>query len=119
MTNEKLTQKKALEYVLTNCELPDDVKEKLEGMVETLSHRKAGERKPTAKQIESNRLREVIYDYLCETGESLTCSELAKRIPDFEDGQNQKVSGLMRALVAEGRVTKVIDHGKSLFSATR
>ena len=61
--------------------------------------------------------KELIVGFLgtCDTG--VTCTEIGKNIPELTDFNNQKISALMRALVADGRVTKeVTKGGKSLFS---
>ena len=51
--SEKMTNRKALDYVLENCDLPSDVSEKLSAMLVALDKKSGGTRKPTANQIAS------------------------------------------------------------------
>ena len=56
---EKVTNKSALNYVLTNFELPADVKEKLENMVAQLEKKSASPKKETKTQKENKELCEL------------------------------------------------------------
>lgn len=78
--------------------------------------------KPTATQVANERYRSLILDFLSTQSEGVTCTEIAKGIPELSEFNNQKVSALMRGLTfdpernPEGQVDKSIVKGKSLFT---
>jgi hypothetical protein len=118
----KMTNVKALDYVLENCDLPSDVREKLENM-KAVTQRKntnSGERKETPDQIKNKEYMEKIVEFLDSLpadSEGATCTEILKGIPELnENFQVQKVSGLVRKLRLDGRVTSKEVKGKPLYS---
>lgn len=117
MTN-KMTVKNSIQYVLDNCEIPADVREKLTSHVEALSRKStSGTRKPTARQTENATLRAEIVDFLANATEGYTCTELAKAIPSLEGMNNQRISALLVPLVKDKVVIKETVKGKSVFSS--
>lgn len=83
MTN-KMTNKKALTYVLENmAEIPADVKERLEGMVAALENKAAStKRKPTAKQTENEGFKSLILEFMrAKPNRLLACTEIGKEVP--------------------------------------
>lgn len=78
--------------------------------------------KPTATQIANERYRSLILDFLSTQSEGVTCTEIAKGVPELSEFNNQKVSALMRGLTYDaernpaGQVDKAIVKGKSLFT---
>ena len=82
-----------------------------------LSHKKGGERKPTAKQKENEGLKTVILNWLNEQTEVKTVTEMMKGIPELEGMSNQKVSALVKQLKDAELIDKTIDKGRSYFSA--
>ena len=50
---EKMTNVKALSYILTNCELPEDVKSKVEAMKASYEKKASAVRKTTPTQTEN------------------------------------------------------------------
>ena len=61
---EKITNVKAIDYVIANCEVPTEVKEKLEKMREQFVKKNSAERKPTANQVENQGYKADILAYL-------------------------------------------------------
>ena len=59
---DKMTNRKALTYVMENFDLPDDVAEKLSAMLTALDKKSGGTRKPTANQIANEELKTRIWD---------------------------------------------------------
>lgn len=96
----KMTNLKAVQYVLTNCELPADVAERLNAIAASLSKKASGsgEKKPTATQIANLGLQDKVLAYLRESGAHATCTEILKAIPELEGFGTQKVVPLIRAL---------------------
>ena len=119
MTNitmtEKMTNKKALNYVLENCEIPAEVAEKLEGMVAQLEKRNASERKPSARQVENGALKQAILDAM-EVGRLYSVGEMIKEFTFFPaDITPQRVSALMTNLVVDKKVIREVDKRKVFF----
>lgn len=104
----KMTNKGALNYVLTNCELPTEVSDKLTAMVAALEKKSSGERKPTAKQTANEAVRAQIVAYINDnmSGDGFTCADLLKVVPGLADKSNQYVSALMRQALLAGEVSK-------------
>lgn len=65
----------------------------------------ASSSKPSKEDIEKDRLRSLLYDYMREHGR-VTCSEMLKNIPDFYEFNVNKVTGLLRNPVLDGIVKK-------------
>jgi hypothetical protein len=112
---EKMTNVKAIDYVMENFELPADVAEKLTKMRDQFVKKNSGERKPTAKQAEKTahdaELRSAIVNEM-EMDTLYSASDLIKSLPTLSaepDLSPAKVSYLMRALVDDGSVAKVLD----------
>ena len=128
MTNNKLTNKKALEIAIKAIETSsfstsdfktDEIVEKLNKMLAQVEKKSGGERKPTAKQEENKRLEKIILDYLTGQTESKTVTDMMKEIPELDGMSNQKVSALVKELKDAGLVEKQVDKGRSLFRLSK
>ena len=110
MTNSKMTNRKALSYILDNCDLPADVSEKISAMIAALDKKATAERKPTAKQTENASVRAEVVDYINDNydaeGDGFTCSDLLKVVPVLADKSNQYASAILRQAVLNGEVSK-------------
>ena len=115
MTMEKMTNVKAINYVLGNCEVPADVKEKLEKMREQFVKKNSAERKPTANQVENQGYKADILAYLV-TVESATITDLMKAVPILAELSNQRVSAIVRQLKDSGEVVREEIKRKAYFS---
>ena len=113
----KMTQKNAIAYVIENCELPEGVLAKLEGMKAQLEKKSAhkGERKPTKTQIANEGFKACIVENM-EPNRLYTVSELAKEIPFGEELSVQRVSALVRQLKEAGTVVRTEEKRKAYFS---
>jgi len=112
---KKITKVQALTFVLDNCTLPDDVKDKIKGMINTLS-KKSATKRPSKNQAENEVLKEIVLAVV--TDEGATVSEIQtrdERISPVNGISNQRVSALLRALVADNKVVKESAGKKSLF----
>lgn len=112
---EKMTNVKALDYVLANCEITDEVKEKLVKMREQFVKKNSAERKPTATQTENAGLKTAIVDGM-EVGKQYTITDLMKSIPALADLSNQRVSAIVRQLKDEGTLVREEIKRKAYFS---
>lgn len=114
-TTKKMTSKVALDYVLNNCEVPAEIKEKLTAMREALDRKNAnGEKKMTATQIENLAHKAVLEANL--SAEPATISDYIKSIPEFAGMTPQKLSPIMNTLVEEGKAVKSTIKGRSHFA---
>ena len=112
---EKMTNVKALDYVLANAELPTDVAEKLEKMKAQFVKKSGAERKPTATQTENVGLKDAILASM-EEGEKYTITDLMKGVSALEGLSNQRVSALVRQLKEEGALVREEIKRKAYFS---
>lgn len=112
---EKMTNAKALNYVLTNCEITDEVREKLEKMLVQVQKKSSADRKPTATQKENADFKTAILDVM-EVGVKYTISDLMKSVPAIADLTNQRVSAIVRQLKDDGLVERTEEKRKAYFS---
>lgn len=112
---EKITNVKAIDYVIANCEVPTEVKEKLEKMREQFVKKNSAERKPTANQVENQGYKADILAYL-STVESATITDLMKGVPSLAELSNQRVSAIVRQLKDSGEVVREEIKRKAYFS---
>lgn len=110
--SEKMTNRKALDYVLENCDLPSNVSEKLSAMLVALDKKSGGTRKPTANQIANEELKVRIWDSM-ESGTRYQVKELAKLV-GMESFQ--KCSALVKQLKDCGKVARSEEKGVAYFT---
>ena len=124
MTNNKLTNKKALEIAIKAIDVSgfstddfktDEIIEKLEKMLAQVEKKSGGERKPTARQEENKKLEKIVLDYLTSQTESKTVTDIMKEIPELNEMTNQRVSYLVKSLKDDGLIDKEIKKGRSYF----
>ena len=113
---EKMTNLKAVAYVLENCTLPADVAEKMEKIKASFEKKSTGERKPTATQVANEGLKVAIIAYMeNEPNRLFSISELIKEVPELAGLSTQKVSPLMSALEKAEKVVKIVEKRKSSY----
>ena len=83
--------------------------------VELLEKRKNADRKPTKAQEANATLGEVIVEQMAE-GVQYTISDMIKTLPCCEGYSTQKVSPIANKLVLEGKLVKVEEKRRTLFS---
>ncbi len=86
--------------------------------LELLAKKNSGDKKKTDVQIANDGYKALILTYLGTLSEEdvgVTCSEIGKAIPELSEFNNQKISALLRQLVATDEVDKVTSKGKSYF----
>ena len=87
----------------------------IEHELELLAKKNASDKKPTATQIANNGIKETILDTLADN-KVMTITEMQKSNVDLADLSNQKISALVRQLIAEGLVKKEEIKRKAYFS---
>ena len=119
MANTKMTYATALDMVLAIDEVKanDELVEKLIALKESVSKKSTSKsNKPTAKQKANEEIKEKLMEILfAEPTRLFTISEICKLYTD-EELSNQKVSSLVRQLVAEDKVKRTEDKRKAYFS---
>ena len=101
---EKITNVKALAYVLENCELSAEVKAKLEKMKAQFEKKNSAEKKPTATQVANEGIKNVILEALGE--KSMTITEMQKANSELAELSNQKISALIKQMTDNGSVVR-------------
>lgn len=114
----KMTKKNAIAYVLENCQVPEDVKEKLVSMKAQLEKSNKGEKKPTKTQVVNEGFKAVIVENM-EPGRLYTITELTKEMPFGEELSTQRVSALVRQLKDAGSVVRTEEKRKAYFQVVQ
>ena len=114
----KMTNVKAISYVLENCVLPDEVFEKIKNIKASLEKKSTGKKKATKDDLERQGIKDTIFNFLSENeGSQYTITEIMHNIEGYNKYSNQKLSALVKQLVAEGLVEREEDgKGKAVFS---
>lgn len=107
---DRFNQLLELDAVKANAELVTFIEHEIE-LLENKNKSKTGEKKPTATQIENEKLKDVIVEFM-KPNNLYTISEMIKKIPECAELSNQKMSALLRQLVEENLVTKVEEKRK-------
>lgn len=112
-TEKKLTKREHFEAIKAKYPLTEDEVKFIDRELELLAKKNAsGERKPTATQKENEVIKGAILDVLAD-GEARTVTDILKGLDG--DFTNQKISALVRQLIADGKVEKTVDKRKSYF----
>jgi predicted transcriptional regulator len=82
--------------------------------VELLEKKNSADKKPTAQQLANASTKDSILEVM-EDGKSYTITDLIKVVPACADMTNQRVSALVRQLVADGSVIRIEDKRKAYF----
>ena len=100
---------KEVEGVKENDEMVAFIDHELE-----LLAKKSANKKPTKTQEENEGIKAEILNVL--TDEGVTVSDLQSKSDVLSGLSNQRVSALLRQLIADGKVAKNVDKKKSYFS---
>ena len=101
---EKITNVKALEFVLANANLPKEYAEKIEKMKAQFEKKNSAEKKPTATQVANEGIKGVILETLDE--KSMTITEMQKANSELAELSNQKISALIKQMTENGSVVR-------------
>ena len=111
---EKITNVKALEFVLANANLPKEYAEKIEKMKAQFEKKNSAEKKPTATQVANEGIKNVILETLGE--KSMTITEMQKANSELAELSNQKISALLKQMTENGSVKREEIKRKAYFS---
>ena len=117
MSNKKITKRERFESLLKIPAVSADA-----GMVEFINHelellakKNSADKKPTAQQSANESVKQAILATI-EPGRLYTVTEIQKSVPECADLSNQRVSALMRQMVADGLVERTEEKRKAYFS---
>lgn len=102
-----------VEEVKANAELVKFIEHELE----LLAKKNSAEKKPTAVQIANEGIKSVILETLAENDKMMTISEMQKANAGLGELSNQKISALVKQLIAEEKVEKIEEKRKAYFKA--
>ena len=106
---EKMTNLNAMNYVIENYadSIPTDVMEKLANMRNSLIKKSATRSKASKANAELNaQIGEIIVSVLASADSPMTVTEINKSCDELSEYSNQKLSAVLRTLVASERVIK-------------
>ena len=120
MANEKkMTKREKFEILakLPEVESNEMLKEFIAHELELLAKKNAsGEKKLTASQIANEGIKaEILEEMSANPNRLYTISEMQKVFPCCAEMSNQRVSALVRQLVADGKVERVEEKRKAYF----
>ena len=114
---KKITKRERFESLLNMTEVQADP-----GMVDFINHelellakKNSSEKKPTAQQVANEAIKQAIVDGM-ERDHLYTITDIQKNVPECAELSNQRVSALVRQMVADGVVARTEDKRKAYFS---
>ena len=124
MANEKkMTKREKFEMLAKIAEVKANpmLAEFIEHELELLAKKNAsGSGKLTAVQVANNGIKEEILECMSnEPNRLFTISEMMKLFPCCADLSNQRVSALIRQLIADGKVERLEEKRKAVFRIAR
>ena len=114
MATTKMTKRDYFTAILTKYPLTHDEKAFVEHELELLTKKNSADKKPTAQQVANDGIKTAIADGMT-ANRLYTVTELIKEIPECAELTNQRVSALLRQMIADGTVVKTVDKRKSYF----
>ena len=88
----------------------------MEHELELLAKKNSADKKPTAVQVANEGIKEVVINTLKKSGIKMTISEMQKANAELGELSNQRISALVRQLMADGVVVREEDKRKAYFS---
>ena len=107
---EKYAMLKAIPSVAENSVLVEFIDHELE----LIAKKNSADKKPTAQQTANEAIKTAIVDGM-EKGRKYTITDLIKSVPACADLTNQRVSSLVRQLMASNLVERVEEKRKAYF----
>ena len=112
---KKMTKREMFEMIKANHNLSADEIAFIDHELELLVKKNSAEKKPTAVQVANEGIKSVIYDVLAENGGKMTISEMQKVNAELGELSNQRISALVRQLIADGEVERTEEKRKAYF----
>ena len=118
MTEKKITKRESFTEIKAILEKNgfDRLAGVMEHELELLAKKNSADKKPTAVQIANEGIKGTILNALAENGGKMTISEMQKANAELGELSNQRISALIRQLIADGKVERTEDKRKAYFS---
>ena len=102
MTQKKITKRESFTEIKEILEGlgKDRLAEVMEHELELLAKKNSADKKPTATQVENEKFKELIIEFMVE-GEKYTITDFIKSIPELNEKTNQKVSAIVKQMYAD------------------
>ena len=102
MTQKKITKRESVTEIKEILEGlgKDSLAEVMEHELELLAKKNSADKKPTAIQVENEKFKELIIEFMVE-GEKYTITDFIKSIPELNEKTNQKVSAIVKQMYAD------------------
>lgn len=102
MTQKKITKRESFTEIKEILEGlgKDRLAEVMEHELELLAKKNSADKKPTATQVENEKFKELIVEFMVE-GEKYTITDFIKFIPELNEKTNQKVSAIVKQMYAD------------------
>lgn len=111
---KKITKREMFEAIKAVEGMTPAMVEFIDHELELLAKKNSAEKKPTAVQVANEGIKGNILEGM-EDGKKYTITDLQKSIAELADLSNQRVSALVRQLVADGSVERVEEKRKAYF----
>ena len=124
MEKKKMTKKETINLlidVLQGNQEVEDMQIFIDYLVNerNLLEKKSSKSSPSKTQLANEKIKEVIVEVLTASDVSLSITEIQKANDELGALSNQKISSLLTQLKNEGRVVRVEDKKKALFTIAR
>ena len=115
-TTKKMTKRDYFNVLLKieDVKKNDDLVNFINHEIELLEKKNAADKKPTAQQKENDGIKDAVLNGMADN-RMYTITELIKEIPECADLTNQRVSALVRQLIAEDKVERFEEKRKAYF----
>lgn len=115
-TNKKLTKRDHYNTLLKieDVKKNEDLVNFINHEIELLEKKNSAEKKPTAQQSENNGIKEAIANGMAPQ-RNYTITDIIKEVPECSELTNQRVSALIRQLIADGKVERFEEKRKAYF----
>jgi hypothetical protein len=113
---KKLTKADKFGMLLNIAEVKENelLTEFINHELELLAKKNSSEKKPTAQQTANKEIKEAILGNMTE-GVGYQITDLIKTVPECAELTNQRVSALVRQLIAEGSIERYEEKRKAYF----
>lgn len=96
---EKMTYISALTMAMNCADLTDEAKSKLAQLKTSLEKKAGAERKPTAKDKQTEAYRQRLIEIVSAATEPMSIADIKKADETFHEMNSQQISGLLKPLV--------------------
>ena len=117
MAEKKMTKRDYFNQLLERVKGDDALEKFINHELELLAKKNSSEKKPTAVQVANEGIKETILEVLEENGGLMTITDIQKANAELGELSNQRISALVRQLLADGKAERVEEKRKAYFKA--